>query len=392
MTNNSSRRNIKLLGILNLFMDIKLYGAIAIIYFTSISGSMALGMSIFSITMISSFIFEIPTGIISDRIGRKKTILMGTIFSLMYSIFFAISNNYMFLVIGAILEGIEIAFFSGNNDSLLYDTLKDENNEDRFQEYLGKTNSMYQVAGAIGAIAGGVVAYLTSFTVVMWISVIPKVINLVIATLIVEPKSNTNKIHENPYEHLKEAWQLIKGNKTLMKQFIADGLGDGIGEATYQFRAKFYQMVWPIWALGIPGLLSNIGAFFGNWYSGKIIKKYGNKNTLIIGNVYSILSNVLGVIFQNVISPIIIVTNSVIPTKVAKEGMANKVYSDKHRATMASMKSLVGSLMYAIFAVLVGLVADNFGIVFILVVAQIPKLIIIKIYIDIFKENPQLKN
>ena len=52
--------NIKLMQILNLLMDFKLYGAIAILYFTSITKSIALGMSIFSITMIAAAFLEFP--------------------------------------------------------------------------------------------------------------------------------------------------------------------------------------------------------------------------------------------------------------------------------------------------------------------------------------------
>ena len=52
--------NIKLMQILNLLMDFKLYGAIAILYFTSITNSITLGMSIFSITMVAAALFEFP--------------------------------------------------------------------------------------------------------------------------------------------------------------------------------------------------------------------------------------------------------------------------------------------------------------------------------------------
>ena len=72
---NVVKTNIRTMGLLNLLMDFKLYGAFAIIYYSQISNSMMLGMSIFSITMIASAIFEFPTGIIADKIGRKNTVI-----------------------------------------------------------------------------------------------------------------------------------------------------------------------------------------------------------------------------------------------------------------------------------------------------------------------------
>lgn len=66
------KKNIYLIGILNFLMEFKLYGAIEILYFQKISGSIIKSMSVFSIVMISSALLEIPTGILSDKIGRKK--------------------------------------------------------------------------------------------------------------------------------------------------------------------------------------------------------------------------------------------------------------------------------------------------------------------------------
>ena len=70
MKQNTLNRNVKLLGLLNMLMDIKLYGAIAVLYFISVTHSMLLAMSDFSITMISATLFELPTGILSDKIGK----------------------------------------------------------------------------------------------------------------------------------------------------------------------------------------------------------------------------------------------------------------------------------------------------------------------------------
>ena len=73
-------RNIKLLTWFNFFTDFKLYAPVAIIYFSQVSGSFALGMAVFSIATVSSAFFEIPTGIFSDMIGRKKNSYIRGIF------------------------------------------------------------------------------------------------------------------------------------------------------------------------------------------------------------------------------------------------------------------------------------------------------------------------
>lgn len=153
-----AHKNIKVLKWFNFFTDFKLYAPLAIIYFARVSGSFALGMAIFSIAMVSSALFEIPTGIFSDRIGRRKTVILGAMSAVLYSIFYAIGQSFLILAIGAIFEGLSRSFYSGNNEALLYDSLAEAKNEQHYDEYLGKTSAMFQLALAISAILGGFIA------------------------------------------------------------------------------------------------------------------------------------------------------------------------------------------------------------------------------------------
>ena len=147
----SVHRTIKVLSIFNFLIGFQLYSAILVIYFAKVTGSFALAMSIFSIIFISSAIFEIPTGIFSDMIGRKKTVVLGALSLLLATIFYALGQSYFILVIGGILEGLARSFFSGNNNALLYDSLAAEKKADKYHHYLGKVSSTEQAALASGS-------------------------------------------------------------------------------------------------------------------------------------------------------------------------------------------------------------------------------------------------
>ena len=378
------KNNLVIMGLLNLLMDFKLYGAFAIIYYSQIAGSITLGMSIFSITMISAAIFEFPTGLIADKIGRKNTVVVGCVCSLIYAIVLAITNSYLGLVIVAIFEGLERAFFSGNNEAFIYDTLKESGRESEFKKYIGKTQSMYYMAGILSTIAGGVVAYTSSMKMLMILSVIPRIFE-VILSLKLKNVEKYSKEDENIFKQAKSVLGLVKKNKVLKKQIFADGISDGIGEATFQFRSEFYKMVWPMWAVGIPGILANVGAFFGSWFSGKVLKKWKNETVIIFSNFFSIISNWVSVLINNVFSPIVMVTNSIFPTEAAKSDISQSLYKDEYRSSMGSLKSLIGSLLYSVFAILVGLLADWKGTIFALFIAQFLKFVVVQLYTRIAK-------
>src|SRR3990167_7868643 len=116
-------RNIKLLSLFNFFADFKFHSAVLIIYFAKVTGSYTLATSLFSVVMVSAAVFEVPTGIFSDIIGRKKTVMLGAISATLSAILYAAGYSYWPLFVGALLEGLSRSWYSGNNDALLYESI-----------------------------------------------------------------------------------------------------------------------------------------------------------------------------------------------------------------------------------------------------------------------------
>ena len=188
------KSNIKLMYTINLLSELKLYGAIIILFYIQLTNSMAMGMSVFSITTIISSLCELPTGVISDKIGKKGAVILGSLFGLLNVIFLSISESYLLLIISAIFNGIEIAFFSGNNQALIYDNLKEMSLEKDFGTYIGKFNSMIYLSGAVSALIGGIIGYVTSIRVVLIISIIPRIIQLLLSFKIQDIGKNKNDV------------------------------------------------------------------------------------------------------------------------------------------------------------------------------------------------------
>jgi len=99
-TTSNISKNIILLKWFNFFLDLRFYSPIAVIYFAHITGSFVLGMSIFSVIMITQSVFELPMGIFSDNIGRKKTMIIGALFGVIGITSYAIGLSYAFLLLG----------------------------------------------------------------------------------------------------------------------------------------------------------------------------------------------------------------------------------------------------------------------------------------------------
>lgn len=380
-----SHQNIKTLTWFNFFTDFKLYAPIAIIYFSRVTGSFALGMSIFSIAMVSSALLEIPTGIFSDLIGRRKTLILGAIAASGYAIAYAVGGNFWILALGALLEGLSRSFYSGNNDALLHDSLTETGKAEDFDEYLGKTDSMFQIALAVSGLIGSLIAQ-WSFPTIMWLSVIPQMICVYLGLKIIEPKVSSIQ-SGNVYAHLKEAINGFVTNKKLRLLSLSSILGYGIGEATYQFQSAFYHTLLPVWLVGFVKTLSNVGASFSFHFSGRIIKKYKANNILLYGSIYGRLANGIATIIPTIASPFIMVTSSLLygVMTVSKSTLMQKEFKPSQRATMGSLNSFAGSLFFGIVATSLGFVADTFTPAQALFMFQIFSIPIIAIYWKLFR-------
>lgn len=357
----SLEKNIKLLKWHSFFNDFSLWAPLAIIYFSKISGSYTLGLSIFSIAMISSAFFELPTGFISDRYGRVKTLIFGSVAFLLSGIFYAIGINYWFLFIGAIFSGLGRSFYSGNNDALLYDNLAESGKSDDFAEYNGKISSMSQIALAIAGLFGGVIAYF-SFSVLMWLSIIPSLVCFIIAIKLTETKIISSQ-PENIFNHIGIAYKNFFSNIRLRLINFSDIINFGLNEPGYQFRAAFVTTLWPVWAIGISNILSNIGSGLSFHFSGKIIKKFSPLNILISKLFINKIISLTGLLMANIFSPIFLTLNSLFygVGQVAKNKLLQDEFTSEQRATMGSLNSLMGSVLFVIFATILGLLADKFG-------------------------------
>ena len=380
--------NLRLMKWFNFFIDFKPYSPIAIVYFAQVTGSFASGLLVFSIFSIAISVFEIPTGIYSDKIGRRKTLILGAIASVVSLTFYAIGGTFWMLVLGAIFAGFQESFFSGNNDALIYDSLAETKEQDTFHEHLGKINSMFQLGLGTSALLASLLVGI-SLSFVFWVSVIPQVIALLIGLRLTEPKVHFARESGNMYVHFREALKKFKENYKLRDLSLSSILKFGMGEVSHQFTPAFIVTVWPVWALGIYRSLCNLFAYIGSRCSGNILNKFSAFKVLLIGQVLSIAIDIGAVWYPGVWSPILISLTSISfgISLIALQALMHKEFSDKQRATMGSINSLFGNIFFAVFAYLFGLVADHLGMAQPIIITNLLLLSVVYLYWRLFKNH-----
>lgn len=381
------KRNIKLLSLFNIFYNFRFYSVLAVIYFAQITHSYSLAASIFAIVQISQAVFEIPTGFISDKHSRSLSLKLGAFSNLLSIILYAFSSNYLFLVFGAILEGLNRAFFSGNNNALIYETLSSLKEKDNYHNEFGKINSWLELAGFISSIIGGFIAF-KSLSLLFKLSIIPQLIAVLLSFGFVEPKTNKYKI-DNLNLHIKESLKTLRKNIKLRYLSIAEILKFSVGESTWSLQSVFYNLFLPVpitnWIMSLNFLTSTISFRL----SGKIISKFKAIKVLLYQEVYGRLLYLIALIFPSILSPFIMASASITygPSTVAHNALLQKQLTNRQRATFSSINSFIGSCLYALTAIFIGYLADNFGITKAMLFGQICLLPIIFIYYKLSRKS-----
>ena len=105
------RKNILLFKLYYLLADMWPLSVFAIVYFQQIFGSYAFALGVFSIANIVQSIAEVPTGIISDRIGRRKTMILASVITTIAFILFSVAGTFGYkylLILGGIIWAIAV--------------------------------------------------------------------------------------------------------------------------------------------------------------------------------------------------------------------------------------------------------------------------------------------
>ncbi|MBK8138802.1 MAG: MFS transporter [Chloroflexi bacterium] len=359
MTPELARRNIRLLMLFNFFEDFLPYSVFAILIFAEIGGSFTAGAAAFSVTMLTKVIFEVPTGIVSDLVGRKGTMVLGAAFSAAGMVCYVFAQDAGLLFIGSALGGISTAFYSGNNEAFLYDTLTEAGREDEYRDVSGRTSSMFQAAGAVSAVTGGLMAATLGYRAVLIATVFPQIACVFVALLMTNPRRHVTD--QKPFAHLRESAALIWHNPRLLALTVGNVTRFAFGEVGFQMRSAFVERLWPLWAIGLMRAASNVLAAFSFYFAGRIIRRFGERRILIGGIVFTNAIDVVWITFAGVLSPLVMGLNSVFfgAITVSSGSLIQREFSAQHRATMGSVGSLAGSFLFAVVSVGFGAITDR---------------------------------
>ncbi len=263
-------------------------------------------MLILAIAKIGSSLFELPTGVFSDYVGRRKTMLSGQVANI--AVHCRVCRR-------AVLRdardrcgagGFLLPLFSGNQDAFLYDTLKDEEPRDGVSRISGPPERDVPVgAGGVRARVGDRAASGFHSASLFWLSLAPQAIGLFIGFFTVEPPRHGRDIETNVLAHLRDAWRRFRPDVKLRDLSIAAMLAFALGESKHMFFPAYFATLWSSSGFGVASMLTHAFAVLGFRASGGVIQRFRELPVLLWTSISSILIGVGATATATVASPAI---------------------------------------------------------------------------------------
>jgi len=349
-------RNVSLLNTFCLLAEFKPSAPISVIYYAEVAGSFSMGMLVFSIASLATSAFEIPTGLFSDRFGRKETVIVGCLFNIVGLLLYALATDFSFLAIGSVFLGAGRSCFSGNNEALLFDCLKDSGDEGRFPTFLGRMNARLQIGLALSAILGGLLA-MHSMSLAVWASIPSQFGCLIVALALVNPRESDK---ESSWALLKKAVKGFRENRRLQLISVSSSFHYALDESLYLFSPAFISSLWPVWGNGVARLLVHLFGTISFLKAGEVIEKLSPLRALVITNLGSRAIGIVAVAIPSFLSPLLLCATSLLYgiCITAQQTLLHNEFTDAQRATMGSLNSFLGSIAFAVVGYVMGLIAD----------------------------------
>ncbi|WP_367362260.1 MFS transporter [Mesotoga sp.] len=362
--------------------NLRFFDPFLILFFREMGLSFLQIGTLISVREVATNFLELPTGIIADLYGRRLSMVLSMVSYLSsFMVFYFFPSFYVYMI-AMIAFAFGEAFRTGTHKAMILEYLRINGMTDMKVHYYGATRAASQLGSAINAlIAAFLVFYSGSYKIVFLASVLPYAANLI--NLMFYPKELDGELRSGEKRETIKAFLGIFRNGDALKGVLNSSLYD----AFFKVVKEYLQPILEALALGLPIMIAfsaeqrtsvivgvvyfviYIATSYASKNAGKLSGKFGTEAralnyTYIFGAVLIIFSGIFQIFALQVLAVLIffflfILENFRRPINIS---YISDNIDHKTMASGLSVESQLKTLLMAIFAPLIGFMADKLGV------------------------------
>jgi MFS family permease len=304
-------------------------------------------------------LFEVPTGIVADTVGRRMSYLLGTVTlaasTLLYVLLWQVEAPFWQWAVVSILIGLGFTFFSGAVEAWLVDALTATGFTGELETVFGRGQVVTGVAMLTGSVAGGFIAQQASLGVPFVLRGVVLIVMFAAAFRLMHDIGFTPEQGGRPLAEMRNiasasidyGWR-VPAVKWLMVEALFTG-GVGI-YAFYALQPYLLELYGDPEAYQIAGLVAAIVAgaqILGGVAAPRFRRLFHRRTSALIATaVLSVVTlGLIGLIesFWAVIALIVVWGLLFAATMPIRQAYINGLIPSRQRATILSFDSLMDS-------------------------------------------------
>jgi MFS family permease len=316
-----------------------------------------------SIQALAIVFFEIPSGYLADAIGRKKTLVLGSVLGALGYLIYSLSFSFSGFLVAMVVLGIGQSMISGSDSAMLYETLVAVNKSGEYSRYEGRVIALGSLLETIGAPLGGLLA-VASLRYPFIAQAVVALIAVPAALTLVEPDQEAH-LRGRTMNLLPALKRSLLLDRTLLMLVVYAAL---VGGGTYTMAKAI-----PYWysdsfgdsamQLGIFWSVLNLSAAFFSHHAYKVERRFNPAAFMaIIGAVVSASFIALGLMsaYPAMIVLVLFYCTRGLATPILKNYI-NEQTESQVRATVLSVRMFLVYVLFAALFPVMGWVGDTSG-------------------------------
>jgi MFS family permease len=360
------RGNVTKLAIAYFFATLYFYIPIGTLYLQSKNLNYVQINSLWGIIVGTMFLTEVPTGIIADRLGRKRSINVALALQVLGEVVYIFADGYWPFALAAMIGGLGFAFGSGSLEALVYDSLKTKGREGEMSKAVGFISSAQRLANLLAFSVGGLlVVNLTQerFVLAIAITACAVAVGFLASLTLREPQIEVEQRGgDSSLKLLADGIKTLQSNKRFRRLVL-------LALATIPFSnylSSLYQPrfvnagVPPIWlglGLALASGISIVVARYAYWLESRL----GTEVSLLLAaGLPGVLYLAMAVVLHPAFTVLTFCTlyGSMSLKGPIFSGHLNRHIESKNRATVLSLISMFSGIYEALMGLLIGRIGD----------------------------------
>lgn len=322
---------------------------------------------VIGLPLLLTFMMEIPTGVFSDYIGYKKSILLSGFLLIIANVLFILGNNLYWFSLAQIIIGLSTTFITGTLDAWIVSTLNDSNHNHLFVKKNKYSTIIAIVAGFIsGIIADKNIKLIFVFALIAsllfeWIA-----FKYIDALNIYHVQSKSMTDHFIDMKNIfKESLHYSIQNKALLRMFVFYGLFTFCTASVFVYWSPVMYSFENInyFLIGFSWSLMRIFMLVGNILADKI-KDINLKTLMILTFCCGLVILTMTITNQFYLFFMMLMLFELLLGLIfpMRETLLNNIIDYSNRATLLSFNSMIVSILNYISIIFMGMISEFYSI------------------------------